>query len=363
MEFTISGRIRRRGLRLVGWSAPGVLGFAGWAAASTGDRRNGALALLALSAGLLLRGVGELRRLRKPFRLRLDDAGITLHDAELPWSAVESIALRHPPKSAEDDSSSAPPPRLVLRLAPGAELPRTGGSTGRGAGGHGADPDEHVLLDSTDLDQPLHQLVEALREFAGHRLETAPRQVLPPGPRDRHTPERGGVERQFTARPGARARARLALAPAATALCAAPLAVGAACGGTLDSEPRYGLFALPAALFGWLSVRATRRHLRPLRLRIGPDGIGLREPAGPEWFARWADVSAVSTSPLPHTVGTGPHLVVYAAPGADLPFPRMFVDRGHRGYALLPLDRLPDRGREVPAALRAFAPDRYTGPD
>ncbi|MFB7945750.1 hypothetical protein ACFC6L_12600 [Kitasatospora phosalacinea] len=351
MEFTISGRIRRRGLRLVGWSAPGVLGSAAWAAATTGERRTGALALLVLCAGLLLRGALELRRLRKPFRLRLDDTGLTLHDAEVPWHAVESVALRHPPRSAEDDGSSAPPPRLVLRLAPGAELPRR---PRRGA----ADPREHTLLDCTDLDQPQAELVRALREFAGHRFETAPRHLLPPGPRDARDPRLGGAERQFT---GCRANAAVRTAVAATAaLCAVPLAGALALGRALGSAPFAALGVLLAAPLCWASVRAARRRLCPLRLRIGPDGIGLRDPAEAEVFARWSDIGAVTTGRLPHTAEAHPHLVVYAAPGTVLPFPRSFVDRGHLGYVLLRLDHLPDRGRDLPAALRAFAPDRYT---
>ncbi|QKW18157.1 hypothetical protein HUT16_02940 [Kitasatospora sp. NA04385] len=355
MEFTISGRIRRRGLRLVGWSAPGVLGAAAWAVPTTGSSRRFALILLVLCAGLLVRGVLELRRLRKPFRLRLDDFGVTLHDAELPWHDVESIALWHPPKSAEDDDSSAPPPRLVVRLAPGAELPRR---PGRGA----ADPREHTLLDSADLDQPLNELVQALREFAGHRFETAPRDVLPPVPRDAHDPRLGGAERVFTDTRGA-TTPRLIATFTATAVCAVPLALGLAGSGTVGPGAFTGLWALFTCLFGWLAGRAAHQHLRPLRLRIGPDGIGVREPATAEVFARWNDVAAVTTGRLPHTVETHPHLVVYAVPGGALPFPHHFIDRGHRGYVLLRLDHLPDRGRDVPAALRAFVPDRYSALD
>ncbi|MGW4806507.1 hypothetical protein [Kitasatospora sp. NPDC004272] len=353
MEFTISGRIRRRGLRLIGWSAPGVLGSALWAAATDGGgARRGALALLVLCTGLLLRGVLELRRLRKPFRLVLDDTGVTLHDARLPWDAVESIALRHPPRSAEDGDSGPAPPRLVLRLARGAELPR-----GRERGA--ADPREHTLLDCTDLDQPQSELVRALREFAGHRFETAPRHLLPPGPRDARSPELGGTEREFTGRRYPTA-VRLAVTATAAAICAVPLAGSVALGRALGSAPLAVLGVPFAAPLCWASVRMVRRHLRPLRLRIGPDGIGLREPADPEVFARWSEIGAVTTGRLPHTVEAHPHLVVYAAPGSVLPFPRGFVHRGHLGHVLLRLDRLPDRGRELPAVLRAFAPDRYT---
>ncbi|MFC8723171.1 hypothetical protein [Kitasatospora sp. NPDC057198] len=353
MEFTISGRIRRRGRRLVGWSAPGVLGTAAWAvAADGGGARRGALALLVLCAGLLLRGASELRRLRRPFRLRLDDTGITLHDAQLPWEVVESIALRHPPRSAEDHGSGVSPPRLVLRLAPGAELPR---ARGRGA----ADPREHTLLDCADLDQPRAELVGALREFAGPRFETAPRHLLPPGPRDIRPPELGGVERQFTARRNSTA-VRLAVTATAAAICAVPPVVAVALGRALGSAP-LAVLGLPfAAPLCWASVRMVRRQSRPLRLRIGPDGIGLREPAEPEVFARWSDIGAVTTGRLPHGVEAHPHLVVYAAPGSVLPFPRGFVDGGHPGHVLLRLDQLPDRGRGLSAALRAFVPDRYT---
>ncbi|GAA2121984.1 hypothetical protein GCM10009759_72170 [Kitasatospora saccharophila] len=352
MEFTISGRIRRRGRRLIGWSAPGVLGTAAWAAAADGgSARRGALALLVLCTGLLLRGVLELRRLRRPFRLVMDDTGITLHDARLPWGAVESIALRHPPRSAEDGAFDPAPPRLVLRLARGAELPR-----GRERGA--ADPREHTLLDCTDLDQPRAELVGALREFAGHRFETSPRHLLPPIPRDARSPELGGAERQFTAHRNSRA-VRLAVTATAAAICAVPPAGAVALGRALGSAP-LALLGLPfAAPLCWASVRMVRRQVRPLRLRIGPEGIGLREPAEPEVFVRWSEIGAVATGRLPHTVEAHPHLVVYAAPGSVLPFPRGFVDRGHLGYVLLRLDQLPDRGRGLPDALRAFVPDRW----
>ncbi|MFJ1756991.1 hypothetical protein [Kitasatospora sp. NPDC088134] len=381
MEFTISGRIRQRGRRQIGWSVPGIAGSTAWALTAGGELRGTALFALGFCVVVLLLGIHELRRLREPFRLRLDEYGVGLHDVRLPWDSVDSIALRHRERPTEEHQASPRPPRLVLRLTPEAAPAAPAAPTAptaptrtdapgaaaarknrpypypfpitRSAAGTG---DELTLVNCADLDQSLAELVAALHEFAGHRFESAPRNVLPAGARDRHDPRPGGAERRFTVEDGN--PARLLLLPAATAASLAPFLVRYS-GGTMPGpEALYGVWALLALLFGGLSFRAGRRRRRPLRLRIGPDGIGLREPGGEEVFLRWADLSAVTTAPLPGSLDRRPFLTVYAAPGTDLPLTGPFLSDGHRGYGLIRLDRLPDQGQGVPAALRAFATDR-----
>ncbi|MFJ5228771.1 hypothetical protein ACIQBJ_02615 [Kitasatospora sp. NPDC088391] len=384
MEFTISGRIRQRGRRQIGWSVPGIAGSTAWALTAGDELRGTALFALGFCVVVLLLGIHELRRLRRPFRLRLDEYGVGLPDVRLPWDAVESIALRYRERSAEEPETSVRPPRLVLRLTPEADPDRPGGPrdlrgpggpanatprrsrplpwptapTAPSGGGTTGTADELTLVNCADLDQSLAELVGALHEFAGHRFESAPRSVLPPGPRDRYDPHLGGAERRFTVEDGNLARLLLLLA--ATAASLAPFLVGHLRGAPPGPEALYVLWALLALLFGRLSFRAGRRWRRPLRLRIGPDGIGLREPGGEEVFLRWTDLGAVTTAPLPDSLDRRPFLTVYAAPGADLPLTAPFLSDGHRGYGLIRLDRLPEQGQGVPAALRAFAADRYT---
>ncbi|MFI9617168.1 hypothetical protein ACIHCM_36890 [Streptomyces sp. NPDC052023] len=62
-----------------------------------------------------LTGAAHLWKARRPFRLRVDGFGITLHDAELAWEQIDRVALWHPPNTGEN-SVDTKPPKPHLRL-------------------------------------------------------------------------------------------------------------------------------------------------------------------------------------------------------------------------------------------------------
>ncbi|WP_405771846.1 hypothetical protein OG539_42790 [Actinacidiphila glaucinigra] len=68
-----------------------------------------------------LRGWYDLRKAKRPFRLRIDRFGITLHDAELAWEQIDAVSLWHVSNTGENiDEYIAPPKsRLTLWTAPG----------------------------------------------------------------------------------------------------------------------------------------------------------------------------------------------------------------------------------------------------
>ncbi|MFE6866122.1 hypothetical protein ACFVFS_06165 [Kitasatospora sp. NPDC057692] len=346
MEFTIRRTIRRRARFRILCSLAVVTGTAAWTLVTGSPPGTAPLLALALLASAGLIGLRDLARLGKPFRLRIDDGGITLHDARLPWHHVESAVLFHPPITdrtprGQDDAPPVPPkPRLVLTLVPGVALPRrpdTSGSGGR----------SYTVLNCEDLDQPIPDLADALRRHAGPRLESAPPGVLPAGPVDVVDPRRGGPERLFTA--GRKAWRRSFLLLVAATAVAVPVTV-------VLGPPLWPILTLVETYLVFQTVLHWRR---PLRLRVGPAGIGVREATGHEVFLRWEQFSAVTCGGVPGRADRLPWLAVYSAPGAELGIDRSHTVDGHQIYALVRLDRLPDRGRGVPDAIRAFAADRY----
>ncbi|MFB7473606.1 hypothetical protein [Kitasatospora sp. NPDC056184] len=350
MEFTTRRTILRRARFRILCSLAVVTGTAAWTLV-TGSRPGAAsLLVLALLASAGLIGLRDLVRLRKPFRLRIDDDGITLRDAHLPWHHVESAMLYYPPitdrvpRSADEAPPVPPKPRLVLTLVPGVVLPRR--SAVLGSGGR-----SYTVLNCEDLDQPIPDLADALRRHAGPRLESAPPGVLPPGPVDVVDPRRGGPERVFTAGRAAWLRSLLLLT--ATTAVAVPLAVVA-------GPPLWPILTLVEM---FLVFQAVLHRRRLLRLRVGPAGIGVREATEDEVFLRWEQLSAVTCGRVPGRTDRHPWLAVYSAPGAELGIDRSDVVDGHQLYVLLRLDHLPDRGRGVPDAIRAFAADRYADAD
>lgn len=122
MEFTISGRVRRRGLGYLAVALAGCVALGVWLALSDGDSTAGPAVAAAAIALCAWRGARELRRARQPFRLRVDEFGLTLHDAELSWEQIDAVALRY--TSAGGDESAPPKPRLTVWTAPGVSLPR-----------------------------------------------------------------------------------------------------------------------------------------------------------------------------------------------------------------------------------------------
>ncbi|MFF3563652.1 hypothetical protein ACFYXS_26735 [Streptomyces sp. NPDC002574] len=349
MEFTVERTLRRRGTRWTAWGLVLLTGSLAWALASV---RTGFLVPLyvVFGAALAVRtGRKNLRKARQPFRLRIDGFGITLHDAELSWEQIGTVALSHAP--ARDSESTPPEPQLMLWTRPGVALPREQESSMFGGG-------PYALVDCADLDQSVLELTAALAEHGGARFETAPREVRPPMPVTVAGPERSvaGGERDFTA------HRRAGLWTAIWAVPAVVFTVAVVC--IVYDVVFTSLLFMGTAAVGvipcWvMAVRCFVRWRRPLRLRIGPTGIGMREVAESERHFAWSQIAAVSVGRPSHTTDRRPWLMVWPLPGAH-PYarPSQLVD-GHRAYALVRLDRLPGGADAVLPVLRAYAGERY----
>lgn len=367
MEFTIRGRLRRRAAGLLCTAGAGIAGLAGWLAVrGTPSGLAGPLCVLGVAALCAVRGAAELRRSRRPFRLRVDGFGLTLHDAELSWEQVDAVALEY--RRSGEDSGPAEP-KLVLWTAPGVTLPRAAGRRHDAwfAAALGVLREERVrytLLDTADLDQPLSALGAALAEHGGARFETAPRSVRTPTPVTVAGPERrvpGHPGQVFTA-PG-RPLPWLFCLVAALA-CTEPLA------GLLAGQP----WPVPIALLGpdfavsaaaWGAVaRLYGRWRRPRRLSVGPEGLAARpSPGGPEVRFGWPQVAALTVGPHPAAPDAHTWLTVWPLPGTYLPpeASRHLVD-GHQACPLVPLDRLPGGPAALVPAVRTFAGERLSAP-
>ncbi|MFD7880463.1 hypothetical protein ACFV5G_41455 [Streptomyces sp. NPDC059766] len=170
MEFTKRGRVRRRGLRMAGWALALEAVCGAWLVASGGAGWRALVWFMGVFAFVGFRGLLFLRGLRRPFRLVVDAWGVRLHDGELSWAQVESIGLVYPPAGSPDGGpgeASVPEPHLALWPVSGVDLPRKPDRTADGRL-------RYTLLDTDDLDQPLHQLTECLRQFGGDRVERLP---------------------------------------------------------------------------------------------------------------------------------------------------------------------------------------------
>lgn len=353
MEFTISRRVRRRGLGLVAAGIAGVAATVAWLAwAGAPDSPGGPLTAFGFCALALLAGARELARLRKPFRLYVDAFGLTLHDAELSWAQIDAVALRYRPTS--DENPAPAPPRLILWTAAGVVLPRAFeyGEDGRPC---------YTLLDTQDLDQPLAALAGALAAHAGAAFETAPRDLRSPTPLTVRGPEHRvpGGERVFRAGEGL--GAWLLFWVAVAALCLVPFVVLFGTGRLPGPEKYSGLWVLAALGSWWAAVRTFRRWRRPLRLRIGPDGIGAREYADAEFLIGWPHIAAVTIGPRPDSADLRPWLIVWPVPGIAPVAPAVVLVGGHQAYPLVRLDRLPGGDPEIAPAVRAFAGERFSG--
>ncbi|MDX3075399.1 hypothetical protein ACIP98_31565 [Streptomyces sp. NPDC088354] len=367
MEFTVERTLRRRGRQFFVVGTILMAGALVWLAAiapngrvtsgnDAGDSWMAALFVLFMSVVAALRGLHDLRKAKRPFRLRIDGFGITLHDAELAWEQIDAVSLWHVSNAGENvDEHIAPPKvRLALWTAPGVTLPRKADIS------WGDDRTRYTLVHCRDLDQSVAELTTALAEYAGARFETAPRSVRPPIPVTVSGPERSvpGGEQVFV---DARQAGTWTLVWAAAAV------VLAYSFWQLISSLTSGLGSLVAicALFGAvaclpLAGRSLFRWLRPLRLRIGPSGIGMRQVTEDEQYFRWAQIAAVSVGPLyPGSKDTRPWLVVWPLPGTALDLPHSYLLDGHQAYALVRLDRLPGGPDAVVPVIRAYAGERY----
>lgn len=415
MEFTISRRVRRRGIGFLVAAAAGCVGLAVWLAFRSAPGVTGPLVIGAAAVICGWSGVRELHRAGLPFRLRVDAFGLTLHDAELSWEQIDAVALRY--TSAGDDESAPPKPHLTVWTAPGVKLPRRADRTfgsgdalgalgaalearargqagtpaasaaappapsaapadappavpadrppGTPAAGPGADPAgrrRYTLLDTGDLDQSLGQLTAALAAHAGARFETAPRSVRTPTPVTVAGPERRvpGGERVF--RDPGRLHGLLAVFSGLVTLGALIPAVfaftGHLTGLRLALLPPGVLLAL---LAGVACAGSRRRSRRPRELRVGPEGIAAREPGGSFVSFGWEEVAALTVGPRPGA-DRRPWLLVWPLPGTALPSgatPHL-VD-GHLAVPLIALPLVPGGPEAALPHVAAFAGERFSG--
>ncbi|SNT44530.1 hypothetical protein [Actinacidiphila glaucinigra] len=353
MEFTAGRRIRQTGRRFLGVAGVGLAAMAAWFVAEGRPDHLTDLAFPVLACALcMLLGVVQFARLRKPFRLVVDDFGVTTYDGALSWAQIEAIALRYPEPVYGEDGTSYPAPLLTLRPVAGVTLPRKPDPTRDGRL-------RYTLLDTDKLDQGISELTDALAYYGGERFETVPLSVRPPAPpvvADAAWNVPGG-ECVFLGREpnGARFLTRLGVACVLTV----PAGVVAA-----TSAGHFGTFW---ALWGWgtviawgMTIHSFRRWRRPLRLRIGPGGIGMREYATSEFYVPWSKIAAVVFETRPGTSKQTVQLTLLPLPGADLGRDRTHLIDGHQAYTLVRLDRLHDGEHAVAPALETYAGERFS---
>ncbi|MFE4175742.1 hypothetical protein ACFRR7_27500 [Streptomyces sp. NPDC056909] len=373
MEFTRSGRLRASGRRWVGWGLCLEAGAVVWAVLAKGEARTPAFLAMALTGLAVLAGARDLRRARRPFGLRIDGYGITLHEGGLAWGQIEGVALHYSRADTTegDERTAVPrPPRLRVYPVQGADLPVGRAFTGNGRRAYD-------LVDTAELDQGVDALIGALTRYAGPRFEGAPhglRRAVAPGPITVQGPGFGPLVDAPGPRPAARAAAReprafvarrrtgarllaaLAVAVIGTAMTILLITEGV----SSVSEPVVALGPLSTVL-GWTwSLVSFRRWVRPLRLRIGPEGLSVGNFGDPEVAIRWDQVVAVTVARRPGTMEKHPWLLLWPVPGHSFVLPRDMVD-GHQTYPLVELRRLRD-GDEVEAVTRYFAGSRYAEP-
>jgi hypothetical protein len=362
VEFTISGRLRRRGAGMLCASGAIVAGLVAWLAVrGMPGSPAGPLAAAGFALLAALRGTADLRRARKPFRLRIDAFGLTLHDAEVSWEQVDAVALEY--RDTGEDSQPSKP-RLVLWTAAGVRLPRPADRRYDAwfAEALGVLADQRVrytLLDTGDLDQPLGALSAALAEYGGAHFETAPRSLREPVPVTVSGPEGGQRPGQVFTVPGRALPWVLCLVLALA--CTEPVA-GAFLGqrapvpiGLLGPD-----FAVAAGAW-FFTVRLYARWRRPRRLAVGPEGLSARaRPGGPEVHFGWPQVAALTVGPHPAAPDAHTWLTVWPLPGTDLPptTPRHLV-AGHLACPLTPLTPFPPT---LIPALHPFAGERLAPP-
>jgi hypothetical protein len=321
-----------------------------WLVASRSATGPSVLGFLASAA--VYGGVKDLRKARLPFRLRVDGFGITLHDAELAWEQIDAVSLWHVPNTGEDSETTTPPkPRLTLWTAPGVTLARKPDRTWDGR-------TRYTLVDCEDLDQSVSALTGVLAEHGGARFETAPRAVRPPIPVTVSGPELGvpGGERHFV--DGGRA-GTWTLVWASLAAVFGYSFWELVHGRTVGPEPFTALGPLGAIGCCCLTVRSYGRWRKPLRLRVGPAGIGMREVTREESFFAWNEIAAVTVGRPPTTTDSRPWLVVWPLPGTRPHANPSYLVDGHKAFALVRLDRLPGGAEAVVPVIRAYAGERY----
>ncbi|MGW2937257.1 hypothetical protein ACWDA7_36740 [Streptomyces sp. NPDC001156] len=203
-------------------------------------------------------------------------------------------------------------------------------------------------MNCADLDQSVSQLTAALAEHGRAHFETAPRAVRPPIPVTIAGPELSvpGGERIFTADQGA--GRRTVVWTVLALLCSAVFVL---LNLYLIYHPEQAEYeagtgipvtvAALSALVFWIQARFSYvRWRKPLRLRIGAAGIGMREVSGEERYFHWAQIATVTVGPQ-HSFAPHPCLTVWPLPGAHAHDHPSHLSAGHRAYVLDRLDRFP----------------------
>ncbi|MFF3560646.1 hypothetical protein ACFYXS_11495 [Streptomyces sp. NPDC002574] len=352
MEFTVERTLRRRGRRWLMGGGAVAAGALVWLVATLGGNVTAPLTVFLLSGLAFYGGWRDLRKAEQPFRLRIDGFGITLHDAELAWEQIEAVALWHVPNTGEDSEQTTPPkPRLTLWTAPGVTLPRKADRTWDGR-------TRYTLVDCEDLDQGVSDLTNVLAAHAGARFETAPRAVRPPIPVSVSGPELSvpGGEQVFI---DGRQAGTWTLVWAAAAVVFSYSFWELVHGRVVGPEPFTAFGPLGAIGCWYLTGRSYRRWRKPLRLRIGSTGIGMREVTQDEQHFAWSEIAAVTVGRSQATTDKRPWLVVWPLPGTRPDSNPSYLVDGHKAYALVRLDRLPGGAEAVVPVVRAYAGERY----
>ncbi|WP_431944840.1 hypothetical protein [Actinacidiphila sp. bgisy167] len=297
-------------------------------------------------------GAKDLRKARRPFRLRIDAFGITLHDAELAWEQIDAVSLWHVPNRGDSETTSPPKPRLMLWPAPGVAFPRKPDRTL-------GDRRRYTLVHCEDLDQSVRELTAVLAEHGGAAFETAPRSVRPPVPVTVSGPESRvlGEERQFV---DGRRAGTWTLVWAAIAVVHS-YSFWELVHGRVVGPAAFAAVAPPGAICCWcLAGRSYGRWRKPLRLRVGPEGIGMRQAGNDESFFAWRDIAAVTVHRSPTSGETGLWLVVWPLPGSRPDDDPSYLIDGHKAFSLVRLDRLPGGAETVLPVVRQYAGERYS---
>lgn len=348
VEFTVERTLRRRGRRWVAGGVVAVVGALVWLALSRQAGGPAVVGLLALA--VVYAGAKDLGKARLPFRLRVDGFGITLHDAELAWEQIDAVSLWHLPNTGENSDTTTPPkPRLTLWPAAGVTLPRK--------------PDRtlesrlrYTIVDCEDLDQSVSALTTVLAEHGGAAFETAPRAVRPPIPVTVSGLRVPGGEREFVDR---RRAGTWALMWGALTVVLGYTFWELVHGRAVGPEPFTALGPLGAIGCAYLAARSYRRWRKPLRLRVGPAGVGMRDVTREESFFPWQDIAAITVGRPPTSTDPRPWLVVWPLPGTRPHDNPTYLADGHKAFALVRLDRLPGGADAVVPVVRAFAGERY----
>ncbi|MFD0573505.1 hypothetical protein ACFQ0T_35130 [Kitasatospora gansuensis] len=179
MEFSKRGRLYRRVAKLVAVLLVGGSGLAYWLYRS-GPTEGGQIALGLPLLGGLVWAVAEFREAGRPFRLRIDELGITLHDRVLPWQQIAAIGLEYPEEIRDSDTGAETYPHPLLICWPvkaaGAGLKEAHDRDGMPG---------YELLRCADMTEGIPELSAALVRYAGARFITAPGSVGPVVPQDR----------------------------------------------------------------------------------------------------------------------------------------------------------------------------------